>query len=103
MITREEWDSVYFSTMAMASVAVGAIGVALGLLALKSSQAQAVGVGSLKPPTGYTPLAVNIPRVHYDNGQVLVSVRNPGEWHELRDFIQPNSPDITRIVRSFHG
>lgn len=98
---KEQWNNVYFSTMAMASVAVGALGVAIGLLALERSQARAAGLGSLEPATG--PLGVNIPRVHYDNGQVLVSVRNPGEWRELREFIQPNSPDILRIVRSLYG
>lgn len=99
-MTKEEWNSVYFSTMAMASVAVGALGVSIGLIALQRSQA-AAGLGSLEPPTG--PLGVNIPRVHYDNGQVLVSVRNPDEWHDLREFIQPGSPDVMRVVRSLSG
>jgi len=99
-MTKEEWNNVYFSTMAMASVAVGALGVAIGLLVLQRSQAQAAGLGSLEPPIGHTPLSVNIPRVHYDNGEILVEVRNPGEWHELRDFVQPSSPNVMRIVRS---
>ena len=66
------------------------------------SQIHLVGVGSLERPS-HAPLSVDIPRVHYDNGQVLVEVRNPGEWHELREFIQPTSPDIMRIVRSLYG
>jgi len=58
---------------------------------------QPTGVGNLE----HASLGINIPKVHYDNGEVLVEVRNPGEWHELRDFIQPTNPDIIRIVRSF--
>ena len=95
--TKEEWNSVYFSTMAMASVAVGVLGVAIGLLALKRSQTEAVGVGSLET-TGYVPLSVNIPRVHYDNGQVLVEVRKPGEWHNIREFVQPLNPDVVNTI-----
>jgi len=98
----EGWNNVYFSTMAILGVGVSALGVAIGLLALQRPQAQAVGVGSLEP-SGNAPLGVNIPRVRYDRGQVLVEVRNPGEWHELREFVQPGSPDVRRIVRSLYG
>lgn len=101
-MAKEDWDSVYFSTMAMASVAFGALGVTIGLLALSRSQAQASGVGSLEPP-GYAPLGVNIPRVHYEGGQVFVEVRNPGEWHNVRDFIQPYNPYVMEVVRSIYG
>ena len=208
MATKDEWDTVYFGTMAMASVAVGTLGVALGLLALKRSQAEAVGVGSLdttqhylftlpKPVswleayqalsdygwqpnyigliypgqlyqgrklldygkhqyhvrtyddgqvTGhyevtpewdlqghlagddlrimtpqesnevlvalsqiqlvgvgsletpfYTPLGVDIPKVRYQNGDILVSVRSPGEWHDIRDFINPMDPSVQQV------
>ena len=31
-----------------------------------------------------SPISVDIPRVHYRDSDVLVSVRNPNEWHELR-------------------
>lgn len=58
------------------------------------------GVGSLDLAAG---LGVNVPKVHYDDGRIFVEVRNPGEWHEVRDFIQPTSPDIVRIVSSFSG
>jgi len=103
MATREEWNNVYFSTMAIASVTLGALGVTIGLLALKRSQAEAVGVGSLET-TGYAPLGVNIPRVHYDNGQVLVEVRKPGEWHNIREFVQPLNPDVVNTInRALYG
>ncbi len=92
---KEQWNNVYFATMAMASVAIGTLGVTIGLLALKRSS-EISGVGSLE--RGYAPLGVNIPKVHYDDGQVLVQVRNPGEWHDIREFIQPDSPEVVRIV-----
>ncbi len=43
-------------------------------------------------------LSVNIPRVHYDDGQVLVEVRNPGEWHNIRDFVQPDNPYLSQVI-----
>jgi hypothetical protein len=101
---KEQWNNVYFSTMAMASVVVGVLGVVVGLLALQRSQPQATGVGSLEPPTGYAPLGVNIPRVHYDDGEVLVQVRNPGEWHDIRDFVQPANPEVNSAInRALYG
>ena len=33
----------------------------------------------------------------YQNGQHLVSVRFPGQWHDLRDFVQPSNPDILAV------
>lgn len=92
----QDWDRTYASTMAMVSVVLGAFGVAISLLALQRSPPTTAGVGSLEPPIGS--IDVNIPRVHYDDSQVLVSVRNPGEWHELREFVQPDNPEVARIV-----
>jgi len=77
MVTKENWNAPVFTL----------------------DHIQSTGLGSLERAS----LGVNIPRVRYDNGQVLVEVRNPGEWHELREFVQPASPDIIRIVRSFYG
>ena len=93
---KEQWNTVYFSAMAIASVTLGALGVAIGLLALKRSQAEAVGVGSLEITA--LSLGVNIPKVHYDDGQVLVQVRNPSEWHDIREFVQPNNPEVVSII-----
>ena len=38
-------------------------------------------------------LQVNI-RVRYADGRYLVAVRYPGEWHEIREFVQPFSPSV---------
>ena len=97
MMTKEDWNTVYFTVIPLLGVGVSAVGVAIGLLALQRSQAQAVGIGSLEPATGYAPLGVNTPKVYYADSQVLVEVRNPGEWHELREFINPLDPGVQRI------
>ena len=39
-------------------------------------------------------------RVRYRDGLYFVAVRNPGEWHELREFVQP---DITRVCTDAWG
>ena len=33
-------------------------------------------------------------QVHYQDGQYLVSVRYPGQLHDLREFVQPDNPDV---------
>lgn len=96
MATKEEWNNTYFATIAIVGVAVSALGATIGFLALKRSQAEAVGVGGLETPV-YA-LGVNVPKVHYDDGQVLVEAREPGVWHNIRDFVQPNNPALTSII-----
>lgn len=33
-------------------------------------------------------------RARYQDDQYLVSVRYPGQWHDLREFVQPRNPDV---------
>jgi len=40
-------------------------------------------------------------RVFYQDGQYLVSVRYPGQWHDLRDFVQPSNPDVLAIFSRY--
>jgi len=35
--------------------------------------------------------------VSYQNGEYLISVRFPGEWHDIREFVQPSNPDVLAI------
>ncbi|MBA7585435.1 hypothetical protein ES708_27414 [subsurface metagenome] len=35
-------------------------------------------------------------RVYYQDGQYLVNVRY-GQWHDLRDFIQPSNPNVLAV------
>lgn len=81
MITKGEWDRAFELTMPMLSVGVGTLSVALATIALvRSSPGQ---------------------RVYYRDGQHMVSVRYPGQWYDLRDFIQPDNPDVIAISSEF--
>lgn len=42
-------------------------------------------------------LGVLTPRVHYQDGQYLLEVRQPGEWHEIREFVRPLDPAVQRL------
>jgi len=33
----------------------------------------------------------------YQDGRYLVSVRYPGQWHDVREFVQPNNPDVLAV------
>ncbi|MBA7701011.1 hypothetical protein ES703_109738 [subsurface metagenome] len=33
----------------------------------------------------------------YQDGQYLVSVRYLGQWHDLREFVQPGNPDVLAV------
>jgi len=39
-------------------------------------------------------------RVYYQDGQYLVNVRH-GQWHDLRDFVQPDNPDVLAIFSQY--
>ncbi|GAI94837.1 unnamed protein product, partial [marine sediment metagenome] len=76
MTTIEEWDRVFELTVPLLGASIGVLSV-VGVLAL----------WTLRPPGQ---------RISYD-GQYLVSVRYPGQWHLLTDFIQPNNPDVLAL------
>ncbi|MBA7563543.1 hypothetical protein ES708_05202 [subsurface metagenome] len=40
-------------------------------------------------------------RVYYQDGQILVAVRYPGQWNSLQDFVQPDNPDILAIFSQY--
>lgn len=75
-MTKEEWDRAFLRALPVISTGIGVISAVMGILALRSrSLAQ---------------------RVYYEDSQYLVSVRY-GQWHDLRDFIQPGNPDVIDI------
>lgn len=89
-------DNAFFAGVALVSLAVTSLGVVMWL------RPRTTSIGS-REPAPVSGLSVDIPKVHYQDGDYLVSVRNPREWHELREFIQPANPDILRIVGSLYG
>jgi len=90
---KDEWTDAYSIVIPMVGIVIGALGVGLSWLALTRSQTQAVG--GLEAPTG---VAVDVPKVRYSDSQVFVEVRNPGEWHPITSFVQPNDPWVKQIV-----
>ena len=40
-------------------------------------------------------------RVYYQDGQILVAVRYPGQWNSLQDFVQPDNPDVLAIFSQY--
>lgn len=82
MRTKEEWDRAFELTVPIASVGIGALSVALGIMALSRSS-----------PLGQ--------RIYYEDGQYFVAVRYPGQWNELRDFVQPDNPDVLAVYSQY--
>jgi len=99
MATTEEWDVFYTNVMPILGVCVSTLGVALGFLALLRSQSQTAGVAGREPVHTSPTLGIAIPQVRYHDGQVMAELRNPGEWHDIRDFVQPTNPAVIRMVR----
>jgi len=40
-------------------------------------------------------------RAYSENGQYLVAVRYPGQWHDIRDFVQPTDPDVVALCHRY--
>ena len=40
-------------------------------------------------------------RAHYQDGRYLVSVRYPGQWYDVRKFVQPNNPDVLAVYSQY--
>lgn len=78
LVTTEEWSQAFEYIVPTVSLGVATLSVALGVMALMRSS-----------PLGR--------RAYQLDGQYLVSVRYPGQWHELREFVQPDNPDVVAI------
>ena len=77
-MTVEEWDRAFLRVLPVASVGIGVFSAATAILTLQR----------------YGPLGQ---RVYHENGRYLVSVRYPGQTIEIRNFIQPDNPDVVAI------
>ena len=78
--TEEEWNRAFERTMPLVSAGIGALSLIITIMAFRSQLAQ---------------------RVFYQDGQYLVSVRYPGQHHNLLDFIQPANPDVIAVYSRF--
>jgi len=75
---KEEWDRAFDRAVPLLGAGIGIVSLAVGIMALWRSS-----------PLGQ--------RIYYQDGQYLVSVRYPGQWHQLTDFVQPDNPDVVAI------
>ena len=74
---REPWDQAFLRALPVISTGLGALSIAIGIMTLRSrSTAQ---------------------RAYYQDGSYLVSVRYPGQWRDLRDFVIPNDPAVREV------
>ncbi|KKN08229.1 hypothetical protein LCGC14_1058780 [marine sediment metagenome] len=77
--TAQEWDQAFYRTLPVVSTSIGVLSAVMGIMALRSSA-----------------LAQ---RVAYEDGQYLVSVRYPGQWRDIREFITPYAPEVQQIYQ----
>ncbi len=56
-----------------------------------------MGVNSLRRGLPALFLPQSQARVYRRNGECLVSVRYPGQWCNLQDFVQPDNPDVLAV------
>jgi len=95
-MAEQDLNTALYLGIALLSLAVTSLGVAMWL------RPRTTSVGSLEPAP-LSGVSVAIPKVHYQDDECLVSVRNPGEWHDVREFVQPNNPNVLRIVGNIYG
>jgi len=62
----------------VASLGLGVLSAAVGIMSLQRNSSQAQ-------------------KVYYEDDQYLVSVRYPGQIHDIREFIQPSNPDVMAV------
>ena len=78
-MTVKEWDRAFLRVLPVASLGIGVFSAAMGIMVLRSR-----------------PLAQ---RVSYEDSQYLVSVRYPGQWRDIREFITPYAPEVQQIYQ----
>lgn len=78
MTIKEEWDKAFETIIPVASLGLGIFSTGMSIAALYR----------------YGPLAQ---RVFYEDSQLLVAVRYPGQRTDIRDFVQPDNPDVLAV------
>ena len=75
----EEWDQAFLRALPVVSTSIGVLSAVMGIMALRSrSLAQ---------------------RVSYEDSQYLISVRYPGQWRDIREFVTPYTPEVQQIYQ----
>ena len=78
----EEWDRTFLRALPVISTGLGVISVAIALMTLRSR-------------------AMSSRAYYHEDGRYLVSVRYPGQWHDIRDFVQPANPDVVALYHQY--
>ena len=61
-----------------------------------------VGIGTvIVVAIGLLGLAFTGRRVYAQDGRYLVSVRYPGQLHDIREFVQPDNPDVLTVYSQY--
>ena len=83
----------------LVSTVIGVIGMVASIIGVVMwlPRSQTTSLGS-RESVSFSELGVNVPRVRYGDGEILVEVRKPGEWHEIREFVQPDNPYLTQVI-----
>ena len=76
-MSSEEWDRAFLRVLPVVSLGLGVISASMTIMTLRSRfLAQ---------------------RVSYKDSRYLVSVRYPGQWRDIREFVQPSNPDVMAV------
>lgn len=81
-MVEEEWNRLFERAVPIFSAGIGMLSLTLGIIALRSRSSVAR-------------------RAYYHDGSYLVSVRFPGQWNDIRDFVQPANPDVVAIYHQY--
>lgn len=77
-MTVEEWNRAFLRALPVVSLGLGVFSAAMTILTLQR----------------YGPLGQ---KVFYEDGQLLVSVRYPGQHYDLRSFVIPDDPAVQEV------
>ncbi|MBA7538401.1 hypothetical protein ES705_30676 [subsurface metagenome] len=78
LTTEQKWNQAFEYILPAVSLGIATLSVILGVMTLTRSS-----------PLGR--------RFYYQDGQYFVSVRYPGQWNDIREFVQPDNPDVLAI------
>ncbi|MBA7680434.1 hypothetical protein ES703_88750 [subsurface metagenome] len=82
MITKE-WNRAFELTVPIVAAGLEALAASLAIIALRR----------VTSPLGQ--------RAYYEDGQWMVNVRYPGQWNDIREFVQPDNPDVLAVYSQY--
>lgn len=78
METIEAWNQAFLRALPVASLGIGVFSTVITVMTV-------LRYGSLGQ------------KVYSENGRYMVSVRYPGQWIEIREFVTPNDPAVQEV------